>query len=102
MVKKTSKKAPIRCKTNSFSNLLTFLSHLHATKNRSNPTADALQIYTVDAPVAFQADPVTSFEGLNTIGTGQLEITVNSPGRLMLDFGTEHAAWFEIQISGML
>lgn len=54
-----------------------------------------LQIYEMSVPEAWIATPATAFQGLGSLKTGKAQITVLSAGSLRLDFGQEHAAWFE-------
>eukprot|EP01043_Picozoa_sp_COSAG02_P069551 COSAG02_NODE_11964_length_1623_cov_2.889082_1_plen_348_part_01 len=60
-----------------------------------------LQIYNVTAPVGWVADPPAAFSGLDSLSTGAPQITVRGSGSLRLDFGREHAAWFEFQSSDL-
>eukprot|EP01048_Picozoa_sp_COSAG05_P007789 COSAG05_NODE_561_length_8675_cov_3.694846_12_plen_521_part_00 len=56
-----------------------------------------LQIYNLTTPVAWLASPPSAFTGLESLASGQPQITVNGSGSLRLDFGREHAAWFEFE-----
>ena len=56
-----------------------------------------LQIFNVTTPVGWVADPPSAFSGLDTLSSGAPHITVHGSGSLRLDFGREHAAWFEFQ-----
>ena len=51
--------------------------------------------YEVAAPVAWVATPPSSFLGLETLGTGNPNVTVVGGGSLRLDYGRERAGWFE-------
>ena len=54
-----------------------------------------LQRYEVATPVAWTAFPPSAFSGLESLASGKPHITVAGAGALRLDFGREHAAWFE-------
>ena len=56
-----------------------------------------LQVYNVTVPVGWVASPPSAFSGLDSLASGQPQITVRGSGSLRLDFGREHAAWFEFE-----
>ena len=60
---------------------------------------NTLQVYARDRALAFKAEPPSSFIGAESClsGAAATNITVRSSGSLRLDFGVEHAAWFEFQ-----
>ena len=68
---------------------------LVATTWRAATNITGLQIYTVSATDRWVATPASSFSGLNSLKLGKANFTVHGPGSLRLDFGREHAAWFE-------
>ena len=48
-------------------------------------------------PVSWVADPPSAFQGLDSLGSATPSVTLVGKGSLRLDFGVEHAAWFEFQ-----
>lgn len=70
---------------------------LVATTWSSATNITGLQRYETVAPIAWLATPASSFTGLDTLAAGKTtQVHVVAPGSLRLDFGREHAAWFEI------
>ena len=61
-----------------------------------NPKAeDSLEIF-LQKPKTYDTETPDSFAGLQTITTDDVAITVNGPGTIRMDFGTEFAGWLEI------
>jgi hypothetical protein len=56
---------------------------------------DSLQIFQA-FPISYTTDTEDSFEGLDSVLTDDVNITVKGNGDLMFDFGVEFAAWLEI------
>jgi hypothetical protein len=54
-----------------------------------------LQRYELTSPQSWLASPPSAFSGLDSLRTDSPSVTVHAPGTLRLDFGREHAAWFE-------
>lgn len=61
----------------------------------SSSNLSGLQIFNVTTPVSWTAVPSSAFSGIESLSTGRPNITVHGSGTLKLDFGREHAAWFE-------
>jgi alpha-L-rhamnosidase len=68
---------------------------VRTTWSASGINLTALQRYETLAPVKWVADPPSAFSGLETLGTGKPNITVNGKGTLRLDWGVERPAWME-------
>jgi hypothetical protein len=69
---------------------------LVSTTWNSTTNVTGLQRYSHSAAVAWKATPPSAFRGLETLAAGQqTSVVVVAPGTLRLDFGVEHAAWFE-------
>ena len=56
---------------------------------------DALQIY-LKKPVLAYTDSPASFSGLDSVSQENTSIVVTGPGTIVVDFGVEVPAWFEI------
>ena len=69
---------------------------LVATSWPATANITGLQRYDVTTPVSWAAFPPSSFHGLESLKSGKPQITVKAAGKLRLDFGREHAAWFEL------
>lgn len=54
-----------------------------------------LQVYYTEKAANFTATPASAFSGLASLATPTPRVTFNAAGALRLDFGFEHAAWFE-------
>merc|ERR1719183_336976 len=84
------------------------LNHFHATALPPRNSPDPLVTYKWDSsvkqsqlqlyrarPIKVTAIPPSSFINAESLTTGSPNVTVVGPGRLMLDFGVERAAWLE-------
>ena len=54
-----------------------------------------LQVYEITRAANISAMPESAFTGLGTLTSALPHVTFESAGALRLDFGREHAAWFE-------
>jgi len=56
-----------------------------------------LQIYSTTMPITATSNPTSAFTNVGSLQSKSPNVLVAGPGRLMLDFGVERAAWFEFE-----
>jgi hypothetical protein len=59
--------------------------------------ASGMQIYEVQKAVAATAQPETACKNVESLLTDKPSVTVQGAGTIVIDFGLEHAAWFEFE-----